>query len=59
MNVRSGNLAYCFMIHVLMVLNLQYLLVMKPLVRFIKSDVSRESKPAWEMRDSGSASRRS
>ncbi|WZZ37782.1 hypothetical protein YC2023_034041 [Brassica napus] len=58
-NVRSGNLAYCFMIHVLMVLNLQYLLVMKPLVRFIKSDVSRESKPAWEMRGSGSASRRS
>ncbi|CAN7036840.1 unnamed protein product [Brassica oleracea var. botrytis] len=30
----------------------QYLLVMQPLVRAIKSDVSRESKPAWEMRES-------
>ncbi|VVB13272.1 unnamed protein product [Arabis nemorensis] len=37
----------------------QYLLVMKPLVRAIKSDVGRESKPAWEVRDSGSANRRS
>ncbi|CAN8298127.1 unnamed protein product [Cochlearia groenlandica] len=37
----------------------QYMLVMKPLVRAIKSDVARQSKPAWEMRDTGLASRRS
>ncbi|XP_010452404.1 PREDICTED: translocase of chloroplast 34, chloroplastic [Camelina sativa] len=37
----------------------QYLLVMKPLVRAIKFDVTRERKPAWELRDSGLASRRS
>ncbi|XP_018442792.2 translocase of chloroplast 34, chloroplastic [Raphanus sativus] len=36
----------------------QYLLVMKPLVRAIKSDVSRESKPAWEMREPGSSATR-
>ncbi|XP_010543649.1 PREDICTED: translocase of chloroplast 34, chloroplastic isoform X2 [Tarenaya hassleriana] len=36
----------------------QYLFIMRPMVRRIKTDVARESKPAWELRDSGLGSRR-
>ncbi|KAI4324885.1 hypothetical protein MLD38_030329 [Melastoma candidum] len=36
----------------------QYFFIIKPIQRAIKSDIAKEAKPAWELRDSGGSSRR-
>lgn len=40
------------------ILALQYLLIVKPMVRAIKSDIAKESRPAWELRDTNVAGRK-
>ncbi|XP_038876609.1 translocase of chloroplast 34 [Benincasa hispida] len=37
---------------------LQYLFVVKPIERAIRSDISKESRPSWEMRDTSLSSRK-
>ncbi|KAK9986808.1 hypothetical protein SO802_031759 [Lithocarpus litseifolius] len=37
---------------------LQYFFVIKPIERAIKNDIAKESRPSWEMRDTGVGSRK-
>ncbi|XP_075638054.1 translocase of chloroplast 34-like [Castanea sativa] len=37
---------------------LQYFFVIKPIERAIKNDIAKESRPSWEMRDTGMGSRK-
>lgn len=41
-----------------LLLALQYFFIIKPIRRAIKNDISKESRPSWEMRDGGVASRK-
>ncbi|XP_048138638.1 translocase of chloroplast 34, chloroplastic-like [Rhodamnia argentea] len=36
----------------------QYFFIIKPLQRAIKNDMARETRPAWELRDTGLSSRK-
>jgi len=38
--------------------SLQYFFVIKPIERAIKNDIAKESRPSWEMRDTGVGSRK-
>ncbi|KAF5177487.1 Translocase of chloroplast [Thalictrum thalictroides] len=41
-----------------LLLAFQYFFIVKPIQRAIKSDIAKENKPLWELRDMGLASRR-
>ncbi|CAN6700843.1 unnamed protein product [Malus baccata var. baccata] len=41
-----------------LLLAIQYFCVIKPIERAIKRDIAKESRPSWEMRDSGAAGRK-